>query len=286
MLGRGQGLTDRQYAILQSSRWKLKESWASQSLAFEGWPSILSSRTFLAQICVGRRLPVQFWLLPWDGVFGTDFSCREWLSPSQHISLFTPGWARDHFLCSEAALESPLVLVQGEEVACSTDILDFRPFLHWPLSSHSRGLLGLQVPGNLSFALDLVLAVPFDVLESYSPASWKERSGLRRLLPGGTGRHEGKQWNFEGRVRFWRHFKGRVTWFWWLTMCAEWVGWRGSRVAEWLRWFCWEWAREQDRKAEMRVAESVAKHKKGLVCWVFYTKYTHRLYFSWIAFFF
>lgn len=63
---------------------------------------------------------------PEMGLVSTDFSRRELLRPpaSPTTCFYSSGWARHHFLHSEAFLEMPRVLVQGVMAACITETRD------------------------------------------------------------------------------------------------------------------------------------------------------------------
>ena len=200
----------------------------------------LFSCAFLSQICVGQSLTAHLWLLLRDGVVRPCFRCRTPLSPSQHISLFTPGWVKDHLLCTEAALESPLVLVQGEEVACTTGSGVFRAFLRWPFSALLGAARALG-PGKPD------PCCPIWRVWVKVTSQLKERAGLSRLLHGGLVGMRGRG-ETEERVRFWKHFKGRATQIWWLIMYSEQMGWRESRVPEdWKMLRTGMWIRQESR---------------------------------------
>lgn len=92
-------------ATLQSSRRKWKESWASQSLEFEGntvlgpWSSLLPApKNVLGKPASPADIYPEMELV--------TISESEGLRPSQHVSLFPSGWALwACFLCPEADLE-------------------------------------------------------------------------------------------------------------------------------------------------------------------------------------
>lgn len=122
ILRRGQWWKDMQCAILQSSRRKRKESWASQSLEFEGnkvldpWSSLLPA----PKMC-WTNLPAQLTsMLTWGW---SQFQSQRDSDPhSTFLSSLQDGHCEHHLFCPELTWEG-----QGQEVACITDTLDFMP---------------------------------------------------------------------------------------------------------------------------------------------------------------